>query len=139
MPKQTLTVDVPAGFRLVIAFEPEPPTPLTPQAPARPQPNTARVMVAPGSKFARAEIVADGEPVTVAGCVADVLRRLGSGENRLRLRPETIQKLRESLPWVAAMLHRDHDAKVISNQHVYRVNAPVADLIRVTTGAVDVQ
>lgn len=92
----------------------------------------ARVVVAPGSKFARAEIMVDGEPITVAGCVADVLRRLGNGENRLRLRPETIRKLREALPWVAAMLRRDHDAKVISNQHVYHADGHAVELIRVS-------
>lgn len=138
MSVQTVTVHVPPGFRLVVSLEPvEPPAasqavkPLTTPAPPadapEPEPerkSRSRILVPDGgSKYARQVLDVDGEPVEVAGCVADLLRDIAAGARRVRTRPETVRKLQDVLPWVAAQLERDYSAKVISNRHVYNIPA----------------
>lgn len=149
MAKQTFTVDVPQGFRLVLAFEPEgqsvphgealgkaAPQATEPEESSDSVPRVAHACarvkaVPPMGKYAPVEIEIDGKPVQVAACVNDVLWDIANGRRRVKFRPETLRKLRAAVPWVADALRRDHAAKVLSNRHTY--NVPT-DLLRLIDG-----
>lgn len=137
---QTFTIDVPEGMRLVISFAPEAPAP-RPAPAAAPQPcppadapsaekPRARVVVPPYvGKYAPQTCLVDGAPVVLPACVTDVLRDVAAGVTRLKFRPETMRKLRESLPWLACQLERDHGAKVLGNRHTYTVPDKLLTLV----------
>jgi hypothetical protein len=138
---QTFTIDVPEGMRLVISFAPEP-RPSTSPAPARqaePEPIAPadkavsvppRVVVPSyAGKYAPQACLVDGARVILPACVTDVLRSIAAGVTRLKFRPETMRKLRESLPWLACQLERDRAAKVLANRHTYTVPASLLPLI----------
>lgn len=85
-----------------------------------------RIKAAPlNGKYERVQVLIDGQPVTVAACVAEVLWDIACGVTRLKFRPETLRKLREVAPWLAAALQRDYEARVLSNKHTYIVPAEV--------------
>ena len=128
MATHTITVDVPEGFRLVVALEPvsraitdrPEPTPIEP----------ARVVLAPfAGKYAPIEATVDGESLTLPACVAEVLRDVAHGCTRLKFRPETMSKLEDLIPWLAREFERDHSAKVLSNRHTYTVGKHLVSLI----------
>lgn len=83
----------------------------------------------PAGKYAPVTVEIDGERVTVPACVGEVLWDIATGVRRLKFRPETMRKLRQFTPWLAAELRRDHGAKVLSNKHTYDVPAEVARLV----------
>lgn len=105
------------------AHQPAPRTPTTPHTPARIKASQ------PAGKYAPVQVEVDGQPVTVAACVAEVLWDIAGGVRRLKFRPETMRKLREVAPWLADQLSRDHDAKVLANRHTYDVPADLARLV----------
>lgn len=136
--RQTITIEVPEGFRLVVSIEPERPAsttpapaphadsrPVEPVEPPRQVPPRVRV-AQPQGKYAPVSAEIDGERVTVPACVGEVLWDIAAGVRRLKFRPETMRKLRQFTPWLAAELRRDHGAKVLSNKHTYDVPAEVA-------------
>lgn len=97
------------------------------QAPVKYGPRIKAVPLA--GKYAPVTVEVDGQPVTVAACVAEVLWDIACGVTRVKFRPETMRKLREVAPWIAEALQRDYKAQVLSNKHTYTVPAEVTRMV----------